>query len=311
MEQTAEKPKIIITLDLVHTLIHRHGMIGTQAAVRSINAMETAAKQQVQNALKNHDVQFLDSTDIEKAFRRVLKDETLPIVSLDDLHVPLTVGPTKLYPFHLSRYYNADTGSHSHGPRRHAAPIEIQLTHLNDQLGGKDVALVDTGIYGGDTLKRCIARLGKSGINVKKIFAGVVRRKGFDRIKNTLPEIELVPVLGEQGFCDDWMFEMRDLIFGGRMVRKGGREIGTIHYSDAPEFFLPNPHVSLETRTEALKNINANELCKIGKKMRVRFNKLEEHTRMRIMQVKNEKVTVFDRPVNVHILRNFQKGTAW
>ncbi len=311
MELTPERPKIIITLDLVHTLLRRHEMHNSPLAIARIQRIEQEAARRVKRALKNHDVHFLDSKTLEEGFRTHLEKEKLPVISIDDIHIPTAVDRPNLFHLHLTRQYDVEAGTHGHGPRPHAPSFEDQLGYLSGRLKGKQVALVDTGIFGGETLRRSVRLLESNGIQVKRIYAGVVRRKGLERIHDLMPGIDVIHVLGDQGFCDDWMFEMRDLIFGGRVVKVKNQPAGTMHYCDVPEFLLPNPgRVTPENRKRTLAAINAEELTRIGKDLRGKLNSLTSHTGIQIRKLKGP-IVVFGRQVPVHLLINHSRGKIW
>ena len=317
--------RTIIVADVAATMRHRYGMRDTPASRQAVAEIERRAVDQIKTTYRDHpELSVIHSDELLEGFRQKLAHETMPLVSLDDIHAQ-AFGKPDVHLFSHARAYDVQTGKFVLARRANHPSLRKQDRELVQNLQGKNVALMDTGIYGGSQLVRVIRRLQSRGISVRKVYVGIMRWRGYNRFAQKIKEfaeqsghpIRLIPVLGHVGAGQNWLFDMRDMI-SGRNVIRGAEHLGILTYAHAPELMLPNPHrMNATNRRHAMESIQGGKIQKIAQRLLdelqsvsavtgIHFESTGLHVRP-LARGKNRR----SRRVPVFRVRNEDSGRTW
>jgi hypothetical protein len=224
-----EQPgKMLLTADIAETLTRRHGISLAPGEVKYISRLERQFLERLDRYFSCENISLVSSGQIEAIYQKQLKNEKLPIVSIDDLWVKQGV----VY-FHINRELDAGTSRIHLAPRHGHQSLEKQAQELRRSLQNNEVALLDRGSIGGGTLLHSVQILRDANIRVRRVYMAVHTEQSLQNLRETLdPSIDVIP-LSDKLVGNEWL-ESRDIVgVSGRPV-KGSR--GWIPYSLNPNF---------------------------------------------------------------------------
>lgn len=160
----------LLSEGIVALLEHRHGLTmseGTKKAIKSIEQeFSDSLEPFIPTGLTYH---VLSEEDVRVGMERLTRSEELPLVSLDDVyfahlaHGSLSV--TRLTSPNEPNKYEV-------GPRPGAASLDEQIENLLTTVG-RQVALIDVGLFNGHTLREQVETLKRKGINVERAYVSI------------------------------------------------------------------------------------------------------------------------------------------
>lgn len=205
----------LVSKGIVALLQNRYGLClskNVQEKLKNIeNVFSTKMNQFTDSSLR---FSLIEEDVIEAEMKMMLAEESRPIVSVDDVY--FTKSSEDFYS--MTRLTNPDDSSDKViGPRFGKKTLSEQRERLANKYGNEEIALIDIGIFHGDTLlEEILINFPQAGINVGKVYC-VVGNK--DYLKKFIDAgVELV-VAREYDFFD-WV-EARDLLgFDGRKPQR-------------------------------------------------------------------------------------------
>ncbi|HUP26696.1 MAG TPA: hypothetical protein VM124_03575 [Candidatus Limnocylindrales bacterium] len=121
----------------------------------------------VEDTIPNCSVTIHDIDQLADAKEDLVKDESLPMVTLDSYD---TYGN---FPLQLSRHFNPKGELMGIGKRPGSPDLPKQLANLHNWAGGSDIVLFEDDIFTGSTAKTAMEMLEKHGIGVSQFIAGI------------------------------------------------------------------------------------------------------------------------------------------
>ncbi|MBW2997327.1 hypothetical protein KY349_03235 [Candidatus Woesearchaeota archaeon] len=222
-----QKPEYLISKGVVNLLLNRYRLDLSDQAKQDISRLEEEFTQRLGQELSDFfDYDVVSAETIDKTMEKSVKRSSrLPIIGLDDVYfrgIPTDgeISITRL----VTDVNNFD--NKVLGPRKGYASLEEQMELLEKDFVGKDVALMDVGVFEGETLldkERGVINLMKNrNINVKRLYVSIMNSPALPKFKDA--GIEIVTSNKLYDFSDgDWL-EVRDLL------ALDGRKISTDKY---------------------------------------------------------------------------------
>lgn len=216
------KPEYLISKGVVNLLVNRYRLDLSCQAKQKIELLEEEFTKRLGQELSDFfDYDVVSADTIDKTMEKSVKRSSrLPIIGLDDVYfrgIPTDgeVSITRL----VTDVNNFD--KKILGPRKGYASLEEQMTSLEKDFSGKDVALMDVGVFEGETLldkERGVINMMKSrGINVMRLYVSIVNSPALQKFNDA--GIEIVTSNKLYDFTGgDWL-EVRDLLgLDGRKI---------------------------------------------------------------------------------------------
>ncbi|MBN2459814.1 hypothetical protein JXB28_06020 [Candidatus Woesearchaeota archaeon] len=240
MEQT-KKPEYLISKGIVELLQNRYGLNLSEKARTNIMVLENEFVDTLEREISDvYDYKTISAKTIENTVAEQLKQNNLndlPLICLDDVYfkgfkIDGTISATRLL-----EDIN-DFNKKAIGPRKGFPSLEQQLDLLEQDYAGKEVALIDVGVFEGETLlkeiydketKKLISKEGiipdlkKRGIRVKELYVGIMNEPVIEKFQRE--GVKVIPG-NRYDFNDgDWL-EVRDLLgLDGRKINPDSHNI--------------------------------------------------------------------------------------
>ncbi|MGC8670124.1 MAG: hypothetical protein ACP5TL_03170 [Candidatus Micrarchaeia archaeon] len=164
----------------------------------------------------------LDGNNIRDELEGLLRETNYPIVSLDRVYItPKT--PGVVFYIDVTRLTDPNTGTVKLAPRPGKKPIDEQIKELKNLVDDSPVALVDIGVFEGNTLLTAIDAMRRGGVSISEIYLGVSSR-GFESKVGGKSKVSIANMFD----LFEWI-ELRDLVgMDGRKV--GLDQNGVLEY---------------------------------------------------------------------------------
>lgn len=255
----------LISGGLVPLLKNRHGLMLSQVAVQDIQRLEEDYFNKFSSIVLEHGlpwtVKFFPSTQIESSLREIVESRRngRPVITFDDVYCPEMADGI----YNITRLMdptNLGRGTFP-GPRFGAPPLGEQVKKIINSYG-RDIDIMDIGVFEGETLKKELeSRFSSSGIRVHNAYVVFAGHQGIENLSKAGIKLHYAQALD----WVDWM-EIRDCIgFDGRKV---GREHAS---ADANNAFIPYSQNSLDWASipselgSSFKGLHGTFFDKIGK----------------------------------------------
>jgi len=223
---TIKKP-YLLTGGLVPLIENRHRISLSEPTRESLRSLEKSyfgaasallngreEKDESGNVKYIWDVQFIPDEVISNNLGNLIENNRTnkPLISFDDVYCQDK--PEGNY--HVTRIQDPNKLDENPelGPRFATPELEVQVADIKERYG-KEIDVMDIGVFGGDTLAREIKRFKDGGVKIGNIYVMFAGQEGIDRIANEGSDLKYVQKVD----WIDWL-EMRDCIgFDGRKVR--------------------------------------------------------------------------------------------
>jgi hypothetical protein len=223
----ANRPEYLLSEGVSSLLINRYGLDLSEEAVKNIDRLETEFAERLGEELSDtFDYEVVSAGTIESTMQKsVQRVNSLPIIGLDDVYFQDIRTDAQVSITRLVNDVN-EFDNKTLGPRKGYAPLEKQLDSLEASFKGKDVALMDVGVFSGETLldeKNGLLELfRKRGINPVRLYVSIMNSPAMPALEQA--GIEIVTSNKIYDFTGgDWL-EARDLL------GLDGRKISTDRY---------------------------------------------------------------------------------
>ena len=189
-----QKPEYLIAKGVVNLLLNRYRLDLSDQAKQSISQLEEEFTQRLGQELSDFfDYDVVSAETIDKTMEKSIKRSSrLPIIRLDDVYfrnIPTDgeVSITRL----VTDVNNFD--NKVLGPRKGYPSLEDQMELLEKEFSGKDVALMDVGVFEGETLldkeRGIVAMMKNRNINVKRLYVSIMNSPALPKFKDAGIEI--------------------------------------------------------------------------------------------------------------------------
>jgi hypothetical protein len=219
------KPSYLITTGITNLLETRYGLILPKDVRKNIQEIETDYVRILGKFLGRHfTFDVLNPRKIEGTLRGMMEKERDPVVCLDDVFFRGMYDQE----FSVTRLTHPDTGEQVIGPRSGKPSIEYQVNAMAEKFSGRRVALLDIGIFHGDTLLNSSSdsslslaeRLRENNVDVGNLYLGVANEPFVGKFEKAGMHVRAAHMYdfsdAENGMGGDWI-EVRDLLgFDGR-----------------------------------------------------------------------------------------------
>lgn len=216
------KPEYLISQGLVQLFTNRYGLDIGEETKKEITRLENEFTEQLRTQLNDDfDYKVIGAQTIESIMEdSVGRVNGLPLINLDDVYyqnIPVdgTLSITRL----VTDVNNF--GKKELGPRLGYASLEAQIQNLEANYKGSSIAIMDIGVFEGETLldenKGIVKLLADHDMSVKRLYLSVLNEGSRSKFADR--GIELVIGPNRHDFTDgDWL-EIRDLLgFDGRKI---------------------------------------------------------------------------------------------
>jgi len=228
------KNTYLISTGIVDLLQNRYKLKLSDTGINNINTLELEFVNKLGEKLDDkYDFRIIPSKEIKTAMKNAYNSiNGLPVILLDDVYF----NDTKDFPVNgnidITRLVDDvnDFNKKSLGPRNGGPSLEAQIKKLS-QYKGKDIALMDIGIFEGETLFKeycgIVSILKDNGINASRIYVSILNSASEDRLKNKIEIIAGTKYNFEGG---DWL-EVRDFLgLDGRKMNRNKYPVGDNTY---------------------------------------------------------------------------------
>ncbi|MBU0461248.1 MAG: hypothetical protein KJ574_01540 [Nanoarchaeota archaeon] len=216
------KPQYLVSKGIVNLLLNRYKLDLSDMAQRRLSSLETEFTQRLGEELADtFAYEVVSAEDIDITMHRSLQRiNGLPVINLDDIYFQALSADATISITRLVDDVNA-FDKKILGPRKGACSLDDQIDELATKFRDRDVALMDVGVFAGETLldeeRGIVALLEKKGVRPRRLYVSIMNIPSLQHFNEK--GIDVVTSNKLYDFTDgDWL-EVRDLLgLDGRKI---------------------------------------------------------------------------------------------
>ncbi len=265
----------VISKCIPQTLENKLGIKLSSGTKEELEKLEQQYIEEFRNYL-SPDVKYvtLDYDEVKQPILDFIVKDDNPIISLDEIYFNEKDTPNISDSFSITRTVSASDplGEYTLESRVGFPSIKEQLEDLANKYAGKNVSLVDVGIFSGDTLVALIKDLAEYEINVERVYVAICGKDSLKTVdgKNYFNNgfegnVEVIVNEEQKYVFEDWL-ELRDMVWiDGRNV-----DTSTLQGYEESRVFIPyreNPQKFMSICSE-----NIDDVIELGDKYLEKIN---------------------------------------
>jgi len=221
----------------------------------------------------------LEYNDVKTPVINKIIEENNPIISLDDIYFNINDTPQVCDSLSVTRTVKPDSpfGEASIEGRNGFPLKSVQLEKLANKYCGKNISILDIGIFSGETLVELIEDFKEYNIIVDRVYVSICGKDSLKEIngKNYLNngytgEVEIITNSNQEYDFEDWL-EFRDILWiDGRNV-----DSSNIQGYESSKIFVPyreNP-----SKFMTIDDDNVQDVINLGDKYFEKLNQIIEN----------------------------------